>query len=113
MTDPVLPVITTNSYPVRIGIAIDETLNVIFFNGQPEQTISGHAAIAQREGKPWGCIMCKILAAVVERNHCANQFTDTPSSALTGFRSILAMSVLMLPLFGLYKLVEFVIRTVF
>jgi hypothetical protein len=115
MTDPipVVPVVTTDTYPVRIGVAIDETLNVIFFDGQPEQTISEHAAIAQREGKKWGCIMCKILSFIVEQNHCAKQFTDKPTPALAAFRAMLAMSVLVLPLFGLYQLAVWVCHLLF
>jgi hypothetical protein len=107
MTEPTLPVITTDSYPVRIGVAIDESLNVIFFNGQPNETISGHAAVAQQDGKRWACVLCKILDVVIEPNHCANQFNSTPTGALVALRSVVALCALLLPLYGLYMLLSF------
>lgn len=105
MTDETLPVTTTDSYPVRIGVAVDETVNVVVFNGQPDETISQHAAVAQRDGKRWGCILCGILNIIIEPHHCANQFEPGTTTPLVAFRSALAMSLLVLPLFGLYRIV--------
>jgi hypothetical protein len=60
-------------YVVRAGIAFDEFCNVIFLNGDPDQTVSYHAAIAQEDGKRWGCWLCWALARLVQPDHCALQ----------------------------------------
>jgi hypothetical protein len=61
------------SYLTRLGIALDEALNVLLFNGDPDQTISYHAAIAEEDGKRWGCWLCWALARLVQPRHCAMQ----------------------------------------
>jgi hypothetical protein len=104
MTIETLPVTTDDNYPVRVGVAIDEMLNVIFFNGQPYQTISGHAALAAQAGQPWACLLCKILNVIVERDHCQKQFDSQPTKTLVAIRSVVALMALALPILGLIKL---------
>ena len=70
-----LPLKDSDSYWLRVLIAIDEFFNVLILNGPPYQTISQHAALAQQAGKQWGCVLCKLLD-MVWTNHCADQLTD-------------------------------------
>ena len=74
------------------GVDLDETANVLMA-GQAGQTISLRCAIAAREGKAWGCVMCKLLAVVVQPNHCALQFTSTPLPWWAALRAFLAICV--------------------
>lgn len=99
----------TESYFQRIGLAVDELFNVVWFNGRPDQTISLHAALDQRKGKRWACVLCRILDVLVERNHCANQFVEGPTGTAAAIRSILALGALFLPFYGLAQLVEYVL----
>lgn len=100
-------------YIQRIGLAVDELLNVIWFSGRPDQTISVHAALEQRKGTRWACVLCKILDVLVERDHCPKQFTEGPTGIVAGIRSILALIVLLLPFWGLGSLVAFLSRLFF
>jgi hypothetical protein len=94
---------------VRVGIAIDEALNVLFFDGQPDETISLHAADAQRAGRRWGCVLCKILSVIVERDHCAKQFLPGTTAPTAALRAGIALAVLASPLFIIYKLIAAVL----
>jgi len=71
------------SYIENVFLALDEFLNCLLFAGNPQQTISVHAALAARQGKLWGCLLCRILSALVQPNHCADSLTEnaTPTSA--------------------------------
>lgn len=53
----------------NVAIAFDQFLAVLLCIGNPGETISGRAGIARREGKLWGCVLCRFLDAI-ERNHC-------------------------------------------
>ena len=46
---------------------------MLLLDGSETQTCSLHAAIAWREGKRWGCVLCWILGKLVETDHCAKQ----------------------------------------
>jgi hypothetical protein len=61
------------SYLERLGLALDEALNVLLLNGDPDQTISYHAAVAQKDGRRWACWLCWTLARLVQPHHCALQ----------------------------------------
>ena len=52
-----------------IAVAFDDLANV-GANGRLGQTISSRAAYAEKSGKAWGCLMCKLLDAV-NPGHCA------------------------------------------
>lgn len=56
---------------LRIAVQMDEAANVAL-NGRTNQTISLRAAFAWRAGRPWGCVLCKLLDAVAP-GHCAAQ----------------------------------------
>lgn len=42
-------------------VAVDQAANVIVLKGQPDETISSHAARADEEGKPWGRALSRFL----------------------------------------------------
>ena len=57
-----------------IALSIDDAANVAL-NGRLGQSISSRAAVAWKAGKPWGCILCKLLDDV-SPNHCAIALTS-------------------------------------
>jgi hypothetical protein len=81
-------------YLKRLGLAIDQVQNVALFNGSQTETVSHHAARAWRDGKKWGCVVCRFLSIVVERNHCAKQLD--PNSGPTSLGPALRSLVLLL-----------------
>ncbi len=56
-----------------IALTIDDTANVAL-NGRLGQTISSRAAVAWKDKKMWGCVLCSLLDEV-SPNHCANALT--------------------------------------
>jgi len=79
-------------YVERCGIEFDTAINVLT-GGQLGQTVSYRVAVAQEDGKRWGCVFCQFLNWAVQRNHCALQFTDQPSTPLTFIRAGVAFGV--------------------
>lgn len=63
---------------IALGFIEDELLNVVAFDGKYNQTLSVHAALAARKGKKWGCILCKMLSWMVQKDHCEKTLTDEP-----------------------------------
>ena len=57
----------------NIAKMIDETGNVDA-NGKVNTTISARAARAQIAGRPWGCVLCKVLDWI-QKDHCKNSLT--------------------------------------
>lgn len=49
-------------------VAFDRFVNVVF-GGRADETISSRSAKARRDGKAWGCILCKLLDRL-DPNHC-------------------------------------------
>ena len=104
MTDP-WPT-TQPPYFERVGIEFDTAINVVT-GGPLGWTVSERAAYgagwrpsadparAQRTGprKPGWCLFCRFLGVVVQRDHCALQFTDRPSSVPTYIRAGVAFGV--------------------
>ena len=86
------------TYLQRVGLALDELLNVVLLNGRPDQTVSLNAALAERRGERWGCLLCKALAKVIEPDHCAKQFSGSPSSLMTAARLAVALTAIFVPL---------------
>lgn len=56
-------------YLFNIAIALDQLANTLVF-GHPNETLSARSARARRDGKIWGCVLCRLLNAV-HRNHCS------------------------------------------
>jgi hypothetical protein len=80
------------AYLARCGIEFDTAINVLT-GGQLGQTVSYRCAVAQRNGKAWGCFMCRFLNWAVQRNHCPDQFTDAPTPAFDMIRAGIAFAV--------------------
>lgn len=64
---------------INVLIAIDQLANAIL-RGRPVETISLRSAIARDRGKRWGCVMCKLLEAIVA-NHCDTTKHDAITAA--------------------------------
>lgn len=58
----------------NIALGIDETGNAIA-GGDGHETISSRAAKAERDGKKWGCILCKFLN-LFQKDHCKIALND-------------------------------------
>lgn len=63
--------------------AFDESLNVLR-GGDPGESISVAAAKARKQGKPWGCKMCKILDVIFRKDHCTDALKNFGQHSLWG-----------------------------
>ena len=74
------------SYLYRVGNETDIWLNVAVWDGAQGETVSLHAALDQRAGQRLGCIVCRVLGALVERGHCAKVLdpvtVESPGAAI-------------------------------
>lgn len=67
-------------YLWNVLIAVDQLGNALAA-GDPDETISSRAGKAQRAGRRWGCILCRMLDWF-ERDHCAKSMeTDEGAKA--------------------------------
>lgn len=55
-------------YLWNILISLDQFANTVL-GGFPDETISSRAGKAMREGKAWGCVLCRFLN-LFENEHC-------------------------------------------
>jgi hypothetical protein len=76
------------SYAGRVGVELDVLLNVLAFDGQNGQTVSEHAATAESAGKPWGCIVCRLLSALVQTGHCQLVLAGDPTPTGAAVRAL-------------------------
>ena len=76
------------SYPYRLALALDESLNVLLLNGDPHDTISDHAAVAQRDGKRWGCLICSWLSRTIEERHCEKTLAGENLKRLAAIKAL-------------------------
>lgn len=53
----------------QLFVAWDKWANACLLLGDPNETISSRADKAMREGKAWGCILCRLLARI-QKDHC-------------------------------------------
>lgn len=81
------------SYIRRLALALDRFLNVLLFGGTAEQTVSISAAIARRDGKVWGCVLCRWLAWTVERGHCDKALNDQDTEPAAGIRAFIQLII--------------------
>lgn len=79
-------------YAERVGTEFDVMINVLT-GGDLDQTVSLRAALAQRSGKRWGCLMCRALSAIVQRDHCQDQFTNTQAPWTVYVRAGIAFAI--------------------
>ncbi|AHZ80035.1 hypothetical protein DW66_5659 [Pseudomonas putida] len=54
----------------RLAVSFDQLANTAL-GGDEDETISSRAAKAARNGKRWGCMLCKLLDRF-EHKHCEN-----------------------------------------
>lgn len=52
----------------RAAVGEDQTYNALA-GGSEDETISSRAAKAQRRGKRWGCVLCRLLDTI-DPGHC-------------------------------------------
>jgi hypothetical protein len=67
-----------------LGRNVDIWCNVVFWNGDPTQTVSEHAALDAQAKRIPGCILCAVLAVLVQWGHCPKTLdpnASTPASA--------------------------------
>lgn len=68
-------------YLWNILISLDQFANTVL-GGSPDETISSRAGKAMREGKVWGCVLCRFLN-LFENEHCAKSIeTDEGADAV-------------------------------
>ena len=90
-------------YLDRCGVEFDTAVSVLF-GGPLGETVSLRVAIAERQGKWWGCWFCWFLNWAVQRHHCALQFeTNKPRSLLTFIRAGVAFGFGLTALFNLIR----------
>lgn len=53
------------------GLGYDRSIAALFFHAKLGETVSTMAGRGQAARKPWACVLCRVLDAVVERGHCA------------------------------------------
>lgn len=70
----VITTITTPSVAFNIALSQDQAANAAL-HGDPDESISSRAGKAKRRGDRWGCILCKLLDAVVP-HHCAGAIEE-------------------------------------
>lgn len=73
-------------YLRTIGVMTDEEIDALA-GGPLNTTVSLRAAIAQRQGRQWGCVLCWFLDWAVQPGHCAAQFTPGRSPWWVGVRA--------------------------
>lgn len=56
------------SYLFNLGVAVDQLASAIL-GGAPDETLSSRFGKAQREGKKWACVICRILD-IFDPGHC-------------------------------------------
>jgi hypothetical protein len=63
-----------------VAVMLDEAVNVIVLAGNPHESISQHAAFSRRDGRRWGCLLCKVLDSIA-KDHCANSIEGVNRAA--------------------------------
>jgi hypothetical protein len=61
-------------WTLNVLIAFDSFWNVVF-KGEIGGTISGRAHTARRDGRVWGCYLCKVLDWL-QRDHCLGAYLN-------------------------------------
>ncbi len=65
----------------KLAVAHDQLANTAF-GGDEDETISSRAAKAARNGKRWGCILCKLLDKL-SPGHCERSIEHDRGKPLT------------------------------
>ena len=64
-------------YLKNLGIAEDETLDAVT-GGPANESFSLRWARAAANGSRVGCVVCRVLSVLVQKNHCAKQLAGQP-----------------------------------
>lgn len=64
----------------RVAVSNDQTLNAAL-DGSEDETISSRAGKAAREGKRWGCVLCRLLN-VFDNDHCQKTIEEDEGERL-------------------------------
>ncbi len=79
----------------QIGLLEDETLNVLAFGGQANQTVSVDAAVSDLKlHQKWAVWVCAALSVLVQKGHCPKQIAGVPMSACNYVRAVICITVL-------------------
>ena len=64
------------SYFLRLALSIDQLLNVLICNGEPDETMSSAAYRMERDGRFWGFMRPVIdtLARPWQKDHCKHAY---------------------------------------
>lgn len=77
-----------------MALALDRFINALLLGGTPNQTVSINAAIARRDGKVWGCILCRWFDWTIEVAHCDKALNDTDTSPAAGLKALLQLIII-------------------
>jgi len=97
------------TYVGRVGRELDVMMNVMLFCGASNVTVSEHSAEAMQAGKPWGCIMCKLLSTLVQKNHCELVLAGQPITTAAGIKAVVLISGVFAAIgFGIHEVINFI-----
>jgi len=65
----------------RLAVSFDQLANTAF-GGHEDETISSRAGKAARKGKPWACVLCRLLDWF-DPDHCENNIEPDRGKSLT------------------------------
>jgi hypothetical protein len=101
--------ITQSTYVGRCGRELDIMMNVVLFDGENGITVSEHSAEAMEAGKHWGCLMCKLLSALVQTDHCQDVLAGQPVPTGVAIKAlVLIVGVFAILGFGIREVIHLV-----
>jgi hypothetical protein len=74
-------VVFNSSRAWRLAVSFDQLANTAF-GGHEDETISSRAGKAARKGKPWACVLCRLLDWF-EPDHCEKNIEPDRGKSLT------------------------------
>jgi hypothetical protein len=78
-------------YLKNIGMAEDRLLDAET-GGPYTETFSLRWARAQADGSTMGCIICSVLAVLIQKNHCAKQLANVPMTIWNYIRAFVCIN---------------------
>lgn len=66
-----------------VAVANDQTLNAALVGkpGSEDETVSSRAGKAERQGKRWGCLLCRLLDQI-DPGHCSRNIEEDECKGL-------------------------------
>ena len=74
-------VVFNSSRAWRLAVSFDQLANTAF-GGHEDETISSRAGKAARKGKPWACVLCRLLDWF-DPDHCGKNIEPDRGKSLT------------------------------